>query len=227
VEIVSYLRLDRKSEIKLVVLACFSIGMGAALTPIGEPLATIAISKLKGPPYNADFFFLLHRLVLYIIPAILSFGVLASLVTRKAQKTDSGLREDDAEGTKGIIIRAVKVYFFVMALVFLGEGFKPLIDRYVSKIHFYALYWINIISAVLDNATLVAAEIGPSMDIKQIDGALLGLIISGGILIPGNIPNIIAASKLKIKSKEWAKVGLPVGLSFLVVFFIILVLLDK
>ena len=114
-----------------------------------------------------------------------------------------------------------------MALVFLGRGFKPLIDMYVSKIHFYALYWINIISAVLDNATLVAAEIGPSMDIHQIDAALLGLIISGGILIPGNIPNIIAASKLKIKSKEWAKIGVPVGLCFLVIFFVLLVFLEK
>ncbi|MBP7793194.1 MAG: DUF1646 family protein [Candidatus Goldbacteria bacterium] len=227
VEIVSFLKLDRNSEVKLVVLACFSIGMGAILTPIGEPLSTIAISKLKGPPYNADFFFLLRRLGLYVVPTVLIFGVLAVFITRKAKKTESVLKEDNAEGTKGIIIRAVKVYFFVMALVFLGEGFKPLIDRYISKIHFYALYWINIISAVLDNATLAAAEIGPSMDIKQIDGALLGLIISGGILIPGNIPNIIAASKLKIKSKEWAKVGLPIGLSFLVIFFVILIFMEK
>ena len=30
VAVVSVLRLDRKSEIRLVVLACFSIGMGAA-----------------------------------------------------------------------------------------------------------------------------------------------------------------------------------------------------
>jgi predicted cation transporter len=227
VEVVSHLKLDRKSEIKLVILSCFSIGFGAALTPIGEPLATIAISKLKGEPYHADFFFLMRRLWFYIVPSVLAFGILAVLMLKKASKREPGLKEDKAEDTKSIVIRAVKVYFFIMALVFLGQGFKPIIDMYVSKIHFYALYWINIISAILDNATLVAAEIGPSMDIHQIDAALLGLIISGGILIPGNIPNIIAASKLKIKSKEWAKTGVPVGLSFLIIFFILLIFLEK
>lgn len=226
IEVVSHLKLDRKSEIKLVVLSCFSIGFGAALTPIGEPLATIAISKLKNEPYHAEFFFLMRRLWLYIIPAILVFGVLTAIILRKATK-GGGLKEDRIENIKSIVLRAVKVYFFVMALVFLGKGFKPMIDMYISKIHFYALYWINIISAVLDNATLVAAEIGPSMDIHQIDAALLGLIISGGILIPGNIPNIIAASKLKIKSKEWAKTGVPIGVVFLIVFFILIILLKK
>ena len=39
---------------KPLILACFSIGLGAALTPIGEPLATITISKL-----NEDFFYLI------------------------------------------------------------------------------------------------------------------------------------------------------------------------
>jgi predicted cation transporter len=40
----------------------------------------------------------------------------------------------------------------------------------------------------------------------------LGLLISGGILIPGNIPNIIAVHALHIKSTEWVKLGVPLGL---------------
>ncbi len=58
VEVITYLKLDRKYEVYLVVLACFSIGLGASLTPLGEPLSTIAIAKLQGEPYYADFFFL-------------------------------------------------------------------------------------------------------------------------------------------------------------------------
>ena len=77
---------------------------------------------------------------------------------------------------------------FVMGLVFLGSGFKPVIDAYISKIPFFLLYWLNLSSAMLDNATLTAAEIGPQMQILQIKSAILGLIISGGMLIPGNIP---------------------------------------
>ena len=38
VEAISLLNLDRKSEIAAVVLACSAIGLGAALTPVGEPL---------------------------------------------------------------------------------------------------------------------------------------------------------------------------------------------
>lgn len=39
-------------------------------------------------------------------------------------------------------------------------------------------------SAILDNATLAAAEIGPSLSEAQIKSALLGLLISGDMLIP-------------------------------------------
>jgi len=45
-EVISALRLPRKIELRLVVIACFSIGLGAVLTPLGEPLSTIAVSRL-------------------------------------------------------------------------------------------------------------------------------------------------------------------------------------
>jgi len=97
-------------------------------------------------------------------------------------------------------------------LIFLGAGFKPLIDTYLIKLSPQTLFWVNMISAVLDNATLAAAEIGPTLNEAQIKSALLGLLISGGMLIPGNIPNIIAAHTLQIKSTEWARLGVPLGL---------------
>ena len=109
-----------------------------------------------------------------------------------------------------------------MALIFLGEGFKPLILGYVTMIPGAGLYWINIISAVLDNATLAAAEIGPALSLQQVVGALMGLLIAGGMLIPGNIPNIIAACKLEITSAEWARTGIPLGLALMILFFGIL-----
>jgi predicted cation transporter len=98
-----------------------------------------------------------------------------------------------------------------MALIFLGAGFKPLIDIYLTKLSSQVLFWVNMASAVLDNATLAAAEIGPSLSENQMKSALLGLLISGGMLIPGNIPNIIAAHALRIKSTEWARLGVPAG----------------
>jgi predicted cation transporter len=123
------------------------------------------------------------------------------------------------------VIRAARVFLFVMALVLLGEGFRPIIDRFVIGLDARLLYWINMVSAVLDNATLTAAEISPRMHQDQIRAVLMGLLISGGMLIPGNIPNIIAAGKLKIRSRTWARYGVPLGLVLLVVYFAILFLL--
>lgn len=224
VEIITCLTLDRKSETLLVVLSCFAIGFGAALTPIGEPLSTIAIAKLKGEPYHADFFFLFKELGIYIVPGVLAFGLLGAVLSPEKLQHKKGLSEDKEETSKDILWRTAKIYLFVMALIFLGKGFKPIIDVYISKIPFQGLYWINIISAVLDNATLTAAEIGPSMNLVQIKAALLGLLIAGGMLIPGNIPNIISAGKLKIKSSEWAMLAVPLGLVVMGVYFFLIML---
>ena len=34
---------------------------------------------------------------------------------------------------KDVVLRAAKVYLFIMALVFLGDGFKPIIIKYISR----------------------------------------------------------------------------------------------
>ncbi len=225
VEIISCLNLPRKDEIVLVVLSCFSIGLGAALTPLGEPLSTIVIAKLRGEPYNAGFFFLCRHLLYYILPGIAACAALGMLWMPAPPHKGHGLVSRQKEKTRDIFIRTGKVYLFVMALIFLGKGFKPIIDAYISKIPYQGLYWLNMISAILDNATLAAAEIGPSMGILQIKSALLGLLIAGGMLIPGNIPNIISAGKLKIKSSEWARIGVPLGLVLMTAYFLALILI--
>jgi predicted cation transporter len=78
------------------------------------------------------------------------------------------------------------------------------------------------VSAILDNATLTAMEIGPTMQLPQITAIIMGLLIAGGMLIPGNIPNIVAAGRLKINMKEWAVIGVPIGLVIMAVYFLIL-----
>jgi predicted cation transporter len=221
VEVIDCMRLDRKDEIRLVVIACFAIGMGAVLTPLGEPLSTIVIAKLRGEPYNANFWFLFEEFWHYVIPGVLGFGLLAAIVVKKGPDSDS-LNEDRAEGIPDILLRTAKTYLFVMALVLLGTGFKPIIDAYISKLPAEGLFWLNSISAILDNATLAAAEVGPSMSVSQLTYALLGLTIAGGILIPGNIPNIISAGKLGIKSKEWMAIGLPLGACAMLLYFAVL-----
>jgi predicted cation transporter len=223
-EVTSALRLPRKTEVRLVIIACFSIGLGAVLTPLGEPLSTIAVGKLAGEPYHADFFYLLRLLGKWIIPLVLGLGVLSALLSNNREMQAPSLTEDKPEQIRDIVIRALKVYLFVLALVFLGTGFTPIVDKYLARVSSGALYWINMISAILDNATLTAAEITPVMSEQTIRAALAGLLIAGGMLIPGNIPNIICANKLSIKSREWAVFGVPLGLAMMIGFFAVLCL---
>lgn len=232
VEIANSLPVDRKMKINIVILSCFSIGLGAALTPVGEPLATVVVSRL-----GADFTFLLAALGGYIIPGILALGILGAVIVKRELPAAEVVNPEqgdifenaaieiaseisvEEETYQGIVERTVKVFVFVMALELLGTGFKPLIDQYVISINGHILYWLNMISAILDNATLASAEISTKMSSGQILAVLMGLLISGGMLIPGNIPNIISAGKLKIGSKEWARAGIPLGLCTMAVFY--------
>ena len=216
VELISALRFEKEDESRLVVIACMAIGLGAALTPIGEPLSTIATAKL-----HEDFWFLMRLLGPWIIPGIVLLGVWTAFQPlRYAGESLTEAKEQETYG--GVVVRAIRVYLFVMALTLLGEGFKPVIDRFVIQLDARILYWINMVSAILDNATLTAAEITPEMTLIQVRAVLMGLLISGGMLIPGNIPNIISANKLGIRSRTWARWGVPLGLALLVLYFVIL-----
>lgn len=239
VEILHALPLKHKTKVKITIIACLSIGLGAALTPIGEPLSTIVASTLK-----ADFWYLFRLLGWYIIPGVLAMGFLGMFIIQrdlnKARVKSNVVSFDDAEANflkeeeievkKGeklnaVFIRAFKIFVFVIALELLGAGFKPLINTYVIHLDSRLLYWINMVSAVLDNATLAAAEVSPAMTVTQIKAILMGLLVSGGMLIPGNIPNIISAGKLNIKSREWASFGVPVGLILLAVYYVLIFML--
>jgi predicted cation transporter len=227
VEMINAMHLSRKSKVDLTVIACFSIGLGAALTPLGEPLSTIAVSKLSGPPYYAGFDYLFKMLGIYILPGILAFGILGVFFLGKVNPKEHEIEgQDYSETLRNVIMRAVKVYIFIAALVLLGDGFKPIIFEYFTNVPSAALFWINMASAVLDNATLAAAEIGPILTESQIKSILMGLLISGGMLIPGNIPNIISACKLGITSKEWASIGIPLGLGTMGIYFVILFVVE-
>lgn len=234
VSVISVLKLDRQSEIRLVILACYAIGMGAALTPIGEPLSTIVVGSL-----NESFLYLLKLIGIYVIPGVIVFGVLSAWMIKQPKKKVHNAEHDEESATQAevseepvtetesyleIVIRSLKIYIFVMALTFLGAGFQPFIERFLLDLSPLVLYWINMISAVLDNATLAAAEVSPAMSEPTIKALLLGLLISGGMLIPGNIPNIIAAGKLKITSLEYARFAFPIGIIFMVLYFVVILI---
>jgi predicted cation transporter len=216
VELIELLRLGRASEVAITVLACFAIGLGSALTPAGGPLSALAISNL-----HADFWYLARMLWPLVGAAILIVAGVSFAVPleRGGGPLADGLGE---RGWLAVVQRGVKVYVFVAGLVGLASAMRPLADRYVRDLPLAVLFWLNSTSAVVDNAALTAAEIGPAVSHSQQRAILMGLLISGGMLIPGNIPNIVAAHRLRIGSREWARVGLTVGLALMLLCFVVL-----
>ena len=230
-EIANTLPLDRKNKINYVIIACFAIGLGAVLTPLGEPLSTIAITKLQGAPLyaggpgNAGFLYLFDQLGVLIILGVLLCSIFAMYYIKPTTGKVEQMGSAEEGSVKEVLIRTLKVYAFVAALFLLGAGMEVLIFKYFTKIPDFVLFWVNMISAILDNATLTAAEISKALTQKQINAALYGLLISGGMLIPGNIPNIISAGKLGITSSEWAKLGVPFGLVLNALYFVVVFVL--
>jgi predicted cation transporter len=230
-EIVSALPLNKPDRVKLVVVACFAVGLGAVLTPLGEPMSTILVQRLSGPPYNAGFGWPMGQFAIYIVPACVVLAVFGAIWIgrKKISAGDAASSAGEAESIeysetlRTVVMRGVKVFAFVAALVLLGAGLQPLIEWFLVKVPAAALFWINIISAVLDNATLTAIEISVQMELSKIIAVVMGLLIAGGMLIPGNIPNIVAAGRLKISMREWAVIGVPIGLVTMIVFFVILI----
>ncbi len=168
---------------------------------------------------------LLSGIITAVIAALVLVEAIALLKLDRVLPVQCGhsLKADThTSGWSEILVRAGKVYFFVAGLVGLSWALRPLVDQYISRMPAWALFWINSISAIVDNATLAATEIGPSLTPAQQRGALMGLLISGGMLIPGNIPNIVAAGRLGITSREWARVGLLAGIPLMVVCFVVL-----
>ena len=106
IEIVNALPVVRKAKVEITVVACFSIGLGAGLTPLGEPLTTIVVSKLSGAPYYPGFTFLFDRLGIFIIPAIIVLGVVGVFLFARSHKGDEKLEcSVERETIQEILIR--------------------------------------------------------------------------------------------------------------------------
>jgi len=213
VEAIALLRLERSTRNTATVLACFAIGIGAGITPLGMPGIAVVLSSLK-----ADFWYL-GRLLGPLVAVV----VLVAAAPIFALPFNSVTRQEGSEPSEPwrlvVLIRPAKLYVFIAGLVALSDGLRPVADQYVHRLPAAFLFWINSMSAVVNNSTLAALEIGPTLSMGQQRAALLGLLISGGMLVTGNIPNLVAAGRLGITSREWARVGLVAGVLLMLLCF--------
>ena len=215
VEVVGLLHLHDGPRVRVVVAGCFAIGLGSALTPAGGPLSTLAASAL-----HLGFFGLFDLLAPSVVPGVVAMSLLAGYFA-SGEYFDASPGPQVRETLADVFRQGAKLYGFIVGLVLIGAAYEPLARRFVPMLNDAALFWANTISAVLDNATLVAIEIRalPSGRARDV---ILALLISGGMLIPGNIPNVIAAGALKIESGRWARIAIPIGLVTLGIYFALL-----
>ena len=211
-QLIQLLGLQGVQRRRTAVAGCFAIALGAALTPLGEPLATLATSALK-----LDMLGLMRLLGLYLLPGVLACGLLAGLCAGRAQEITSAPAR--VESLTGNILDGVRIYAFVAGLVLIGAAFAPLAAPRMATLSPSLLYWGNMISAAADNATLVAIELH-GLSAARARPALIALLVSGGMLIPGNVPNIVCAARLELGSREWARTGIPLGLLLLLAYFV-------
>jgi len=220
VEGVALMGLGPAERTRVVVLGCFAIGMGSALTPIGGPVATLAASAMK-----LRFAGLFGLLSPWVFPGLAAMSLLTSYFARGPYDMIAVADSASAhERPRQALRQGLRIFAFVAGLTLIGEACAPFTSRYVARLSDGGLYWANMLSAALDNSTLVAIEFH-QLDRRRAQAALISLLISGGMLIPGNVPNIVCANRLRMRSGEWARIGLPLGLIMLGIYFAVLVVL--
>ncbi|HLK85078.1 MAG TPA: DUF1646 family protein [Candidatus Binataceae bacterium] len=215
-EMIGAMRFAERVRVRVTVAGCFAIGLGSSLTPLGGPLSTLAASGL-----HMGFGGLFRMLAPYVLPGVVACSIAAGMFAARREVDACGappavvlIREALARA----LVRGVEIYVFIAGLVLVGEAFSPIAARYVPMIGHSALFWANTISAAMDNATLVAIEIH-GMQPARAREAIIALLVAGGMLIPGNIPNIVAAAVLRIGAGAWARIGIPMGLVLLGIYF--------
>lgn len=221
-EVLKVVNLERLSTVRITVFACYAIGLGAVLTPLAEPLGLIINNALTRAPHFADFFFLMRHFFVWIAPAILLLSAAAGYSARHAGTTMQMHIREDKETYGSMLRRTWHIYMFVAALNLISAGLRPLAQSTITHLGGKVLFLANAVSVIIDNATLAAIEIVPTISMNDLIYMVIGLAAFGSMLVQGNLPNIVAAEKLGIKSREWASVAVPTGLVLMGAYFIIL-----
>lgn len=208
VEILEAVRLEPEAESHAAVLGCLAIGLGSILTSFGGPVSAVAMAKLVQAPYPIEGHFLLGLVGAWAIPVTVGMGALAGFLYGRPDPNPPA-RPEDPLSLWQILVLTGKLYIFISALVLLGAGLLPLIDRTLLTASPSALFWGNSLAAVADGATLASVEISPRMQQDQLRYVLLSLSIAGGALIQGNAHNLIVSHRLGIDNRRWARAGVP------------------
>ncbi|MBR3899260.1 MAG: DUF1646 family protein [Elusimicrobiaceae bacterium] len=221
-EVLQVVNLEREQTIKVAVYACYAIGLGAILLPLAEPLGLVIYNELAAGPHQADFFYVLRTFFWWIVPGIVLMSLATGYVVRHSNTQVQLHIREDKEDPKSILRRTWNIYLFVAALHLISTGLRPFAQSTIAHLNGKILFWANAVSVIIDNATLAAIEVTPNVTTENLMYMVIGLAAFGSMLVQGNLPNIVTAEKLDIKSREWARVAVPAGLVLMSGYFVML-----
>ncbi len=221
-EVLQVVNLERDQTVKVTVYACYAIGLGAILLPLAEPLGLVIYKELAAGVHQADFFFVLKHFFWWIMPGIALMALAAGFTVRNVNTQVQLHIREDKEDYKSMLRRTWHIYMFVAALTMISTGLRPFAQSTIAHLSGKILFWANSVSVIIDNATLAAIEVTPDVPLPDLMYMVVGLAAFGSMLVQGNLPNIVAAEKLGIKSREWARVAVPAGLVLMCGYFVAL-----
>lgn len=222
VEVLAALPLEDVRRQEAAVLGCCAVGLGSGLSAVGGPASAVLLAKLARAAYPVTGPFLFALVGAWLVPGILSLAAGAAVLCGRADPAAQP-RPEDPFSLWSLLVLTGRLFVFTGGLVLLGDGLTPLIERAFLGLHPAVLYWANAAAAVMDNAALVAVQVSPTMSQDQLRYAFLGVLTSGGALLTGDPPNLVAAHKLAVPARTWARVGVPASAALMLFSFLSLV----
>lgn len=122
VEVVNLLPIERRARASLMLLACLSVLLGAAVTPGDGPFSTIAATKMDGLSHPEQLLPLSNLFSISLIPYLLLLGLISTLFAGRSTFKERPAKEG-AVTFKNATNLGVRACMFVGALLLVGGAF--------------------------------------------------------------------------------------------------------
>lgn len=122
VEVVHRIPIEKRARASLMILACLSVGLGVFVTPAGEPLSTIANTKIQGETLTSGLLSISGLISMNLMPYMLLLGLISTLVPGRptSQRHPSWKSPNSLNSAAKLCARAC---LFAGALLLVGGAF--------------------------------------------------------------------------------------------------------
>lgn len=208
--------LERRRE--AAVLGVSAVGLTAGLSAVGSPAAAVVLAKLAAAPYATGPWLLFDLAGPWVLSGAVALAMAAGALAGDGSGAETPPEDPLALWT--VLVMAGRLFAALCGLILLGAGVLPAFTEVLRGVPPWGLYWLNSVSAVLDNGVLAAVEFDPGMLQDQLRFAYCGILAADPLLVIAAAPNLVAAVRLGITPRQWASVGIPAGATLYVCGFL-------